>query len=101
MNFLDLIFPPTCELCGKVGTYLCEECYEKIKEYQIKSNNGNLMYLYRYEDIIRTLMLQYKFNDKSYLYKLFSELLIKNKKVCKFIKKYDIISPVPIHKKSS
>lgn len=99
MNFLDLIFPPSCEICGKIGTYLCESCYNKIKPFKIKKNTDKLMCLYSYEGEIRTLMIQYKFNDKSYLDKFFAELIIKNKKVYKFIQNYDIITPVPVHKK--
>ena len=48
--------------------------------------------------MIRELIIQYKFNEKSYLYKTFCELIIKNKKVFDFIKSYDIIIPVPIHR---
>lgn len=98
--FLNLIFPPTCEICGKVGTYLCDKCYFKIKKYEINyiSKNKEIFCMYRYKDKIRELLIDYKFNDKSYLYNFFSELLIKNKKVCKILKSCDIIIPVPLHK---
>lgn len=99
--FLNLIFPPTCEICGKVGTYLCDKCYFKIKKYEINyiSKNKEIFCMYRYKDKIRELLIDYKFNDKSYLYNFFSELLIKNKKVCKILKSCDIIIPIPLHKK--
>lgn len=44
-------------------------------------------------------MLQYKFNDKSYLYKTFAKMLLKNKKLCNFLESYDIILAVPLHRK--
>ena len=44
-------------------------------------------------------MNDYKFNDKSYLYELFSKIITKNEKICGILEKYDIIIPVPIHKK--
>ena len=54
-------------------------------------------HLFKYKDLIRDLILDYKFNDKSYLYKTFCEFIVKNKKNLDFIKSYDIIIPVPIH----
>lgn len=57
------------------------------------------IYFFKYEGIIRQTILKYKFNDKSYLYKTFITFFIKNKKFCGFLKKYDIIIPVPISTK--
>ncbi len=33
------------------------------------------------------------------MYKTFAKLILKNEKICRIIKSYDIIIPVPIHKK--
>ena len=44
-------------------------------------------------------ILDYKFNEKSYMYKTFVNFLLKNKKIFENIKKYDKIIPVPISKK--
>lgn len=119
---LELIFLPSCGICGKLGEgYLCKKCGKSLEEYKIlkieinsrkleKSNNDSnsnskyedyieKLFLYEYKDIIRQKMIQYKFNDKSYLYKLFCELILKDKKTCEFINSYDIIIPVPVHKK--
>ena len=49
--------------------------------------------------MIRQRLIEYKFQDKSYMYKTFAKIILKNKKVCGFLEKYDIIIPVPIHKK--
>ena len=57
------------------------------------------MHILEYKDIVRKLIIQYKFNDKSYLYKTFVKIIISDKKAFDFIKSYDIIIPVPIHKK--
>lgn len=97
---LDLIFPPTCEICGKVGRYICSNCYPKIKKYEIINlGNEDLVFAYQYKDIIRDLLIDYKFNDKAYLKNIFAEMIIKNKKVCSIFKRCDIIIPVPLHKK--
>ena len=63
--------------------------YEEIKH----------CYIFKYDGIIRQKILQYKFKDKAYLYKMFSEFFVKNEKVCRFLKNYDIIIPVPMSKK--
>lgn len=33
MNILDFIFPKTCVNCGRVGTYLCNDCVEEIESF--------------------------------------------------------------------
>ena len=57
------------------------------------------MYIFKYEGLIRKLILDYKFNDKSYIYLTFVNFLLKNEKIFENIKKYDRIIPVPISKK--
>ncbi|MBR3133898.1 MAG: ComF family protein [Clostridia bacterium] len=95
---LDLVFPPTCEICGKVGMYLCEKCCKDVTKYELKSFLGNnTINVYKYEDIIRKWIIDYKFNDKAYMCNIFAQLLIKNKKVIDFLYGCDIIIPVPLH----
>ncbi len=55
--------------------------------------------MFKYEGYIREKILEYKFNDKSYYYKSFVNILLNNKKICEILKSYDIIIPVPIHNK--
>ena len=103
---LEYIFLPSCGICNKLGEgYLCEKCEKELEKYKINLNNEEnidnyieKLHVFKYEKMIRKLIIQYKFNEKSYLYKTFCELIIKNKKVFDFIKSYDIIIPVPIHK---
>ena len=42
------------------------------------------------------MILNYKFNEKSYLYITFVNFLLKNEKFFKILKSYDTIIPVPI-----
>lgn len=104
----NILFPPCCLLCGKLNCSIwCKECkkelYEKaMLKIEMKDSSYYFekhMYLFQYEGKIRNLILEYKFKDKSYLYKIFSEIIIKNEKICGILKKYDIIMPVPIHAK--
>ena len=54
--------------------------------------------MFKYKNI-RKNILDYKFNEKSYYYKAFVNILLKDKKMCEILKSYDIIVPVPIHNK--
>ena len=105
MNFFDhaleIIFPPKCGICGKIGEgYICNNCYNMFIINKIYKNyNSERFHMLKYEGIIRDKLIEYKFNDKPYLYRMFYEILIKDKNACDFFKGYDIIIPVPIHKK--
>lgn len=104
---LDYFFPPICGMCGEINeNYICNNCYENIKKIKKcvinEYNNRNFskhLYIFRYEGIIRNKIIEYKFEDKGYLYKMFAKIILSDKKTCNFIKKYDVIIPVPISKK--
>lgn len=105
-HILDFIYPPVCGICGKIDqNYLCKKCqkilesqakFEIIKDYNQKFNNH--LYIFKYEGIIRKTILNYKFNEKSYLYLTFVNFLLKNEKFFEILKSYDTIIPVPISK---
>lgn len=57
------------------------------------------IYLFKYEETLRKIMLLYKFKEKVYLYEFFVKIILKNKKLYHFLEMYDIIIPVPIHYK--
>ena len=67
-----------------------------IVKYKDKNFEKHI-YLFKYEGIIKERLIKFKFNEKPYIYKAFVNFLIKNKKICSFLKSYDIIIPVPIH----
>lgn len=106
INLLEFIYPNVCGFCNKIcKEEICNKCRMKIKKYQIniviKPPNryfNELISIFKYEGIIREKILQYKFNDKAYMRNTFAKIILKNKKVCGLLKKYDIIIPVPIHK---
>lgn len=105
-NILELIYPTVCGFCGKIcKEAICKKCEIKLKKYELdvirinKKYYNESMHLFKYDGEIRKKIIDYKFNNKSYLYKTFSNLILKNKKVCEILKNYDIIIPVPIHKK--
>ena len=115
-KIINLIYPQTCGICGKINNKtICYKCNiqlkkqekmgiltkEKLEEnsLEMEKHFEELMYIFKYEGQIRELILDYKFNEKSYMYKTFVNFLLKNKKIFENIKKYDKIIPVPISKK--
>lgn len=107
---LDLIYPNVCGFCNTINKEsLCNNCEERINQKLLCNIDNyenddtkyfaNHIYLFKYSDEIRSKILDYKFNDKPYIYKTFAKIIIKNEKICGFLRKYDIIIPIPIHKK--
>lgn len=56
------------------------------------------MYIYKYDGIVREKIIQYKFNEKSYLYRTFAQSIINSEKIFGKFDSYDIITFVPISK---
>jgi len=110
-EILNLIYPQTCGICGKLNTNsLCNKCKIELKKEEdaniIKRGEeienkyfNELMYIFKYEGQIRNLILDYKFNEKAYIYLTFVNFLLNNRKIFENIKTYDTIIPVPISKK--
>ena len=104
---LDLIYPPICGICGKINKKsLCKKCEIKIKSCQINTieniKNKNFDYqikILKYENLVRNKIIDYKFNEKAYIHKTFAKIILNNKKICSFLKKYDIIIHVPMYTK--
>ena len=106
-KLLNFIYPPKCGICNKIcDDFLCSNCrrnieklqFTKLKKFLVKKLDEHL-YIFKYEDIIRNKIIDYKFKEKAYLYKFFVTIMINNKKICCFLKNYDIIIPIPIHNK--
>lgn len=88
----------------KISSYQKEENIETKQEIKDKENEFNknnvyiseIMYLFKYEGKIREMIIDYKFNEKSYIYITFVKILLKSKKMLENIENYDTIIPVPI-----
>ena len=102
---INLIYPNVCGICDKLCKEdLCKKCeiklnnMAKVKIDKYKGKNfSKHLYIFKYEGIIKERLINYKFNEKSYIYKAIVNFIIKNEKICRFFKSYDIIIPVPIH----
>lgn len=93
MDFLNFLFPVKCGICNKISKEaICNNCLnnlykiEKTKIANVKNCYYNKqLYIFDYKGIIRTKIIQYKFRDKAYLYKFFVQIMLKNKKIYRFI----------------
>ena len=104
-----MIYPPVCGICGKLDkNSLCNKCKIKLQKNslcKIESYKETSSFfdehicLFQYRGEMRDLILNYKFNEKTYTYRTFLEFIKNNENICAQIKKYDIIIPVPISKK--
>ncbi len=105
------IYPQMCGICGKIASNsLCKKCEIELKKQldiniikegkEIEDKYFNeLIYMFKYEGQIRKLIIDYKFNEKAYIYLTFVNFLLKNQKIFENIKNYDTIMPVPISEK--
>jgi len=111
-NMLFFIFPRKCEMCETISErYICDKCKSKLEKTELYLNRiddyskdntkyfDEHAYIFEYNSIIREKIIEYKFKNKPYLGKMFSEFFVKNEKMCGFFEKYDIIIPVPMTNK--
>lgn len=107
---IDLIYPPVCGICDRIcKKHLCKECEIDLKKYEINEiedvkNDKSKYYDYqvktfKYKEKVRSKIIDYKFNDKSYMCHTFQKMITKSEKIYSFLKKYDIILYVPMFKK--
>lgn len=91
-EFLDLLFPPVCGICGKIHEeWICEKCYQYICRFKIvrkkiklhrKNNRYNILKKYKkdnkkyvkqdekthYKKVVKKVKNGKKFNYKSYFF---------------------------------
>lgn len=120
---LNLLFPPVCLSCDKIGDAICLSCYQKFKllDFYIcpfclhnstngtkhkncKGNVDGLFSIYKYNKILQKIIKNIKYR---FYYSALNDLLdlylkdfkkIKNKDFYTFIKTKPIIIPIPLHR---
>ena len=106
-SVLDFLFPPACSVCGKIDkNWLCPKCEKRVKRLEKScivdiedKKYEKLLYIFKYESLVRKLILRYKFSNKAYLNHFFANVIAENPKNRELLKQYDLIIPVPMHKK--
>ncbi len=105
-NFLlDIFFPSFCAGCKKEGSFLCQNCKEKIPKnnHPCFLKNSKIKKIYcatEYKQTtIKSLVYELKYNSTKSIANNLSEILIKHLKISGFEKnKNQILIPVPLHK---
>lgn len=95
---------------------LCKKCFNKIEllensktrydeaiiklkeeKYRNKKIIDDIFIIFKYDDIIKTLIHRFKYRNETYLAKIFADMIetyIKNQNI-----EFDYIIPVPVHEK--
>lgn len=108
-KIIDLIYPQTCGICGKLNiNSLCNKCKFKLeKEFNFQTEcykddlNKNfieLNYFFKYENLIRSQIIALKFQEKPYIYQTIAYFFKNMQKYFENLKKYDIMIMIPISK---
>ena len=122
LNFFDFFYPPTCVVCGRIlGKWICPKCTKRLSKYKKEKYDMNsaptiygnavdklkgekyfdsIFYLFEYKNIVRKLIIKYKFGDSSYISHFFVDEILNSKNFNALLYEYDIIISVPMDKKS-
>lgn len=123
MSFLDFLFPQRCVSCGRLGSYVCPDCFVKIKTIdtpicpvctkpffhglthprcQGRLRPDGLTCLFAYQGPIRTILKKIKFSSIFDLLPevadLAKEEIEENEVLYKFfVKEKPLVVPIPLH----
>ncbi len=99
-KFIHLIFPSGCIYCGSITDSrihgFCHECYNSLSIYLRKTNFT--WYVFEYDKKIAGILKKAKYGKKPEAVKLMAGLL--GSLLLKENMKFDMIVPVPMHRKS-
>lgn len=90
---LDFLFPKYCLECGKVGKYICAECFKKVRLGYLNNNNYSI---FRYEGVIRKAIISLKYKFAYDIADELVEVCTQKLKVNKF--RNMTLIPIPLHK---
>ncbi len=96
-NKLESISDPCCPICSHPFEFeiekemLCAACASEKPEYH------KLIAIYRYNDVSKKFIFDFKYNDKTILASFFAKLISNASQ--DFLNEIDYISFVPLHKK--
>ena len=98
---LDILFPEKCLFCKKRGKILCDNCYKKLNNKSLFKEVYGDYYDYIfcssfYNGLVRRQIHRFKFHEQAYFYKYFIEISLKNSKIVEFMKKFDLITFIPM-----
>ena len=81
---------------------MCSKCAlimkKELKLSTIKTTKYRIFFIGFYEGNLKKLLLEYKFNEKSYISNYFVDTIVNEKRLFNILKEYDSIIPVPMYK---
>jgi competence protein ComFC len=103
-SLLNFVFPPCCVNCGKIAKdWICKDCQIKVndlyKSRLIKKSKYDFGYIFKYDGVIRNLMIKFKFFESPFVSHFFVSEILKSEKIIGKLLFYDIIIPVGMSKK--
>ncbi len=92
---LDLIFPPRCAGCGKVGDYFCRDCRHLVRKPNLADRTYPLCVVSAgiFEEPLRSAVHALKYRKQRPLAEILADLMIANG----LDWEPDLIIPVPLH----
>lgn len=112
-QILQFLFPPKCVFCGSLvesrkSLEICQGCYKKVPffhegflplshEEPYSSLRAQLICLCKYEGMVKSTILRYKFMNKSGYCRAFAKLLVERIKKMTNYQNLDIIVGVPLN----
>lgn len=98
-QLIEIIFPRYCLGCNKMGTLLCNRCFETLPYLQFpvkptkNSKLTSITVAFEYSGVIKSIIYEYKYRRVQMIATLIANLLY----YCCSIPKSDYITFVPIH----
>ncbi|MGO3752210.1 MAG: ComF family protein [Peptoniphilaceae bacterium] len=95
-----------CLICNSQKLYryyICGECYDNIN-FDVDFSKelkyvDEIVVSCQYKSLLREKIIEFKFQEKTYLYKLFAEIMLNSLFENELSKRYENISFVPMYKK--
>lgn len=100
-QFIDLLYPPVCAGCGRIGQVWCENCAGILSQqphapiWRTLENGFPAAAAYAYEGVVRDAIHAFKFEGARELAELFAAPVAEAVRRSEFT--MDVIVPVPLH----
>lgn len=105
--FLNLLFPPRCSGCGRIGDYLCPSCQNTLIPLSVKPSSDphlqGTLSLFKYHGCLKDILKELKFNFITDVVDTISSLAVLSLKqnyphLLQFWQNHSfVLVPVPLH----
>ena len=95
MSILDLLFPRYCLECRKIGKYICDDCYCRVRPCNVIDKNNYA--IFKYEGVIRRAIISLKYKFATDIANELVDCCV-NRLASNFHLLNSILVPIPLHK---